>query len=236
MKLKKADLLIVAGLDLDIWIQSLIDASRNPKIRFGEDGYIDPSEGIIPLNVPKGRIDGSMGDVHPYGNPHYWHTPKNVITAAQNIYNGLTRIDPENKGYYTKNKNKYIEKIKTTYKKLAEKMKPYKGTKVIQFHQSWDYFCDTFELEIIGEVEPKPGIPPTPGHLKELVKRIKMENAKLMLAEPYYPAKPIEFVKRSTDIEVLRLPNYLGSKKDNISYLENLEYNVNTIIKTLKNR
>jgi len=233
LKLKNADLLIIGGMDLDIWIRSLIDASRNPKIRFGAPGYVDPSDGIVPLDVPPGRIDPSMGDVHPYGNPHFWFNPDNVRTAVENICKGLIRIDPDHKAYYLEQKDKYLGEVQTTYKKLMEKMKPYKGTKVVQFHKSWDYFCNCFGLEVIGELEPKPGIPPTAGHLKELVKKIHDSGAKIMLVEPYYPGKPVEFVAANSGIKILRLPNYLGSKEGIDSYLENLQYNVDSIVKAL---
>ncbi len=233
MKLRSADLLIVGGLDVDIWIQGLIDASRNPRIRFGAPGYVDPSEGVRPIQVPKGRIDGAMGDVHPYGNPHYWVTRENVHIAVENIASGLRRVSPEDADYFEKNKEAYLKKVDEVFDELHKKTAPSKGTKVIQYHQSWDYFCNEFGLEIVGCLEPKPGIPPSPSHLKEVVEAARREGARLMLVEPYYPRRPVEFVARETGAKVLRLPFYVGGKKGVETFLENLTYNVNQIVETL---
>ena len=233
MKLKKADLLIVGGLDVDVWIQGLIDASRNPRIRFGAVGYVDPSEGIRPIQVPKGRIDGAMGDVHPYGNPHYWVTRENTRIVAENIAEGLIRVSPKDADYFERNKRAYLERLDQVFDQLHEKLEPFKGTKVIQYHRSWDYFCDEFGLEIVGDLEPQPGIPPSASHLKEVVDWAKHEGAKLMLVEPYYPKRPVEFVARETGAKVLRLPFYTGGKEGIDGFLENLTYNVEQIVEAL---
>jgi ABC-type Zn uptake system ZnuABC Zn-binding protein ZnuA len=233
MKLRSADLLIVGGLDVDVWIQSMIDASRNPKINFGAAGYVDPSEGVRPIQVPKGRIDGAMGDVHPYGNPHYWFTRENLRIAAENIARGLSRVSPENAEYFEKRKDAYLREIDEVFDELHEKLAPFKGTKVIQYHQSWDYFCIEFGLEIVASLEPKPGIPPSASHLAEVVKTARREDARLMLVEPYYPRRPVEFVARETKAEVLRLPLYLGGKKGVDTYLDNLRYVVDQIVGAL---
>jgi zinc/manganese transport system substrate-binding protein len=233
MKLRKADLLIVAGLDVDIWIQGLIDASRNPKIRFGAVGYVDPSEGIRPIQVPKGRIDGAMGDVHPYGNPHYWVTRENAHLVVENIAKGLIRVSPQDADTFVRNKEAYLERLDAVFDELHEKLAPFKGTKVIQYHQSWDYFCNEFGLDMVGSLEPKPGIPPSPSHLKELVTQARYEGVKLMLVEPYYPKRPVEFVARETGAKVLRLPFYTGGQKGIEDFLDNLTYDVDQIAQAL---
>jgi ABC-type Zn uptake system ZnuABC Zn-binding protein ZnuA len=233
MKLRKADVLVVGGLDVDVWIQGLIDASRNRRIRFGAVGYVDPSDGIRPIQVPKGRIDGAMGDVHPYGNPHYWVTRENVRIIVENIANGLIRVSPGDADYFAQNKAAYLEKVGEVYEALHERLGPFKGTKIIQYHQSWDYFCNEFGLEIVGSLEPKPGIPPSPSHLAELVSWAKHEGAKLMLIEPYYPKRPVEFVARETGAKVLRLPFYAGGVEGIDGFLDNLTYNVSQIVEAL---
>jgi zinc/manganese transport system substrate-binding protein len=233
MKLRNADLLIVGGLDLDVWIQGLIDASRNSKIRFGAIGYVDPSDGIRPIQVPKGRIDGAMGDVHPYGNPHYWVTQEHVRIVVENIANGLIRVSPEDAEYFKRGEAAYLQKVTEVFDDLHNKIKPFKGTKVLQYHQSWDYFCTEFGLGIVGSLEPKPGIPPSPSHLQEVVSWARHEGAKLMLVEPYYPERPVEFVARETGVKVLRLPFYAGGKEGVDTFLGNLTYNVNQIVQAL---
>jgi ABC-type Zn uptake system ZnuABC Zn-binding protein ZnuA len=234
MKLGRADMLVVGGLDIDAWIQGLIDASRNPRIQFGAAGYVDPAVGVRALDVPQGRIDGSMGDVHPYGNPHFWFSPENVETAVRNITKGLIRVDPKGVGYYETNRDRYLGEVKTVFQDLRVKLVPFRGTAVLQYHPSWDYFCQTFGLEIVGSLEPKPGIPPTPGHLKEVVKQANASDAKLLLVEPYYAKRPVRFVERETGVKALRLPVYLGGRKGVDTYLDNLRYVVNSIVDALE--
>jgi ABC-type Zn uptake system ZnuABC Zn-binding protein ZnuA len=233
MKLRKADALIVGGLDVDVWIQPLIEASRNSRIRFGAVGYVDPSDGVRPIQVPKGRIDGALGDVHPYGNPHYWVTRENVEVVVENIAKGLTRVSPEDADYFAQNKAAYLERVDEVFERLHARLEPFKGTKVIQYHRSWDYFCNEFGLEIVGDLEPKPGIPPSPSHLEDVVSFARHEGAKLMLIEPYYPKRPVEFVARETGAKVLRLPFYTGGREGVDGFLDNLSYNVEQIVEAL---
>jgi len=236
MKLQRADMLVVGGLDVDPWIQGLIDASGNPRIQFGAPGYVDPAVGVRPLDVPRGRIDGAMGDVHPSGNPHFWFTPENVSIAVNNIAEGLIRVDPDGRRGYERNRDRYLEQVRDTFGDLQARLAPWKGTRVLQYHPSWDYFCQTFGLDIVGSLEPKPGIPPSPGHLRDIVKRARAEHARLLLAEPYYPKRPVNFVVRETGAVALRLPLYLGGKKGIHTYLENLRYLVDTIEQALQKK
>jgi len=233
MKLRKADVLIVGGLDVDVWIEALIEASRNPRIRFGGVGYVDPSDGVQPIQVPKGRIDGAMGDVHPYGNPHYWVTRENLKIVIENIADGLCRASPENAALFQRNKAAYLERVGEVFDGLHARLAPFKGTKVIQYHQSWDYFCSEFGLAIVGSLEPKPGIPPSASHLDELVSLARREGVKLMLAEPYYPKRPVEFVARETGAKALRLPFYAGGQEGVEGFLDNLSHNVEQIVEAL---
>jgi len=234
MKLGRADMLVTGGLDIDVWIQGLIDASRNPRIQFKAPGYVDPAVGVRPLDVPAGRIDGSMGDVHPYGNPHFWFTPENVEIAVRNIAAGLIRVDPEGSATYEQNRDRYLAEVKATFEALQAKMRPFRGTAVLQYHASWDYFCMAMGLEIVGSLEPKPGIPPTPGHLRQVVEQAKARKAKLILVEPYYPKRPVRFVEERAGVEALRLPLYLGGKKGIDTYLDNLRHIVETIVAELE--
>jgi ABC-type Zn uptake system ZnuABC Zn-binding protein ZnuA len=233
MRLKNADILVVVGLDGDAWIRALIDASRNPRIKFGAAGYVDPSDGIRPLQVPAGRIDGARGHVHPYGNPHYWFTPENVAVVLDNIYEGLARISPEDEPLFRANRDAYLQEVERTFAELKELLAPFAGTGVIEYHRSWDYFCGYFGLELVATLEPKPGIPPSGKHLSEVVRIARGRNAQLMLVEPYYPDKPVRRITKETGIEAVRIPIYLGSKKELESYLDLLRYNVEEIVKAL---
>ena len=234
MKLGRADLLVVGGLEIDPWIQGLIEASRNAKIVFGAQGYVDPAVGVRPLDVPTGSIDGSMGDVHPCGNPHFWFTPENVEIAVRNITAGLVRVDPEGTATYEQNRDRYLAKVKSVFETLQAKIRPFQGTAVLQYHASWDYFCLAMGLEIVACLEPKPGIPPTPGHLREVVEQAKARNARLILVEQYYPKRPVRFVEDKAGVKSLRLPLFLGGAKGIDDYLENLRYIVDTIVGELE--
>lgn len=233
IKLKSCDMLVTGGLGVDPWLISLIDASRNPDINYGGKGFVDPSVGVKPIMVPTGRISGAMGDVHVQGNPHFWATPENVIKAADNITKGLIRLRPEDKDFFLANQKAYNEEINATFEKLKDQLKPFNGVKVMQFHGSWDYFCQYFGLKLVGNVEPKPGLPPTPSHLQALIEHIKKEDVKLILAEPYYPQKPLDFLENNTAVKVLRLPFYLRKKDPVSGFLGNIESNVNQIVKGL---
>lgn len=234
MKLGRADVLVVGGLEADPWIQGLIEASRNAKIVFGAQGYVDPAVGVRPLDVPAGSIDGSMGDVHPYGNPHFWFTAENVEIAVRNITEGLVRVDPEGTAAYEQNRDRYLEKVKATFEELKARMRPFAGTAVLQYHASWDYLCSAMGLEIVGSLEPKPGIPPTPAHLRQVVDQAKARNAKLILVEPYYPKRPVRFVEEKAGVRALRLSLFLGGAKGMDDYLENLRDMVDRIVSELE--
>jgi len=234
MKLRRADLLIVAGMELDAFMPALIDASRNSRIKYCSPGFVDPSRGVEAMDVPTGRIDGRMGDVHPYGNPHFWFSPENVGIACSNITAGLVRVSPSNEDYFREREQRYLEQVRETFERLKARLAPYEGTKVLEFHPSWDYFCRTFKLRIAGSIEPKPGIAPSASHLRELVALIKREKIKIALIETYYPDRPLRFLRENTGIKALRLPLYLGGDPKQTTYLANLESIVDRIIAALE--
>ena len=232
---RDADLLVIAGMDLDIWVRGLIDASRNRHIRFGRRGFVDASDGITPLNVPE-AVHAGMGHVHPQGNPHYWLAPENVKTAVNNVYEGLARVSPENRDYFRANRDAYLEEVKAKFSELKRMMEPFKGTKMLEYHDTWVYLAETFGLEIFAQLEPLPGVPPSARHLRELVEDARGEDIKLLIAEPYYPDRPVDFIRRNLPgVKVLRLPYYMGAERGRNTYLEHLDYLVNEIVRALEN-
>lgn len=235
MKLKRADMVVVAGMELDAFMSGLIDASRNPNIKFGKIGFVDPSKGINALDVPNERIDGRMGDVHPFGNPHFWFTFDNIMIACSNITSGLIRVSPDDACYFRSRLKEYRKKAEITYSELRKKLDPYRGTHVIQYHPSWNYFCSEFGLDLIAEIEPKPGLAPSASHLSKLVKLINEKQVRLALAEPFYSEKPLKFLSKNSSIRILRLPLNLGSNPEKQTYLDNLTYIVSEIEQALKN-
>ncbi len=231
--LRKADMLVRIGMDYDHWADSLIAASRNSKIVYGASGYVDVSVGIERLEVPKGKIDASMGDIHIYGNPHFWLDPENAKIIIENIYEGLCRISPENIEYFKKNRDEFFLKLNNKIDEWSKKLSPYRGIKVVSYHISWSYFAKRFGLEIVGTLEPKPGIPPSPVHLKNIIELIKKENVKMILQENYYSKKTAEMVQRETGVRVLVLPTSVGELGGKIKdFFSLFDYIVEKIIET----
>jgi len=206
LKLNEADLFVKVGLDLELWAQLLEDGARNPRIRFGSPGHVDASTGVELLDIPTSKIDRSLGDIHIFGNPHYWLDPLNGKIIAQNIFDGLIRISPENTDYFEKNKRLFDKEIDTHLVRWLKKMNPYSGTKVIAYHKTWPNLTKRFKIKIVDYVEPKPGISPSPAHIANLIKRMKTEGIKIIIREPFYENKIPAFVASKTGASVLTLP------------------------------
>ena len=212
IRAKNADLFIRVGLELEIGYEDLIiDGSRNQKIKIGQPGHLDASEGVGLLEVPTTtKVDRSMGDVHPMGNPHYWLDPENMRIVARNISNRLSELSPESAGYFQRNLAAFDKKMDEKMAEWNRKMTPFKGNRIAIYHRSWPYFADRFGLIIACELEPKPGIPPSPGHLKEVIDIIKRGNIKIILMEVFYDKKSAEFVAGQTGAKVVVVPNSVG--------------------------
>jgi len=204
LKLSDADLLIVAGLELEIgYLPPLIDQSRNDKIKPSSPGYLDASIGCDILNRPTTQVTRAMGDVHPYGNPHYWTDPENGRVIARAIAAKLSELDPSGKADYAKNLAAFEAKLTDKEKEWAAKMAPYAGTKIVTFHDSWPNFAKRYQLNIAGHVEPKPGIPPSPTHTLEIVNLIKTEKIHVILVEPYFDRKTPDSIGAQTGAAVV---------------------------------
>jgi len=231
MKAKNADLFIRIGLELEIGYEDLIiDGSRNQKIRIGNPGHLDASEGVYLLEVPTTtKVDRSMGDVHPMGNPHYWLDPENVKIVARNITNRLSELSPEDTGYFQENLKTFDKKMDEKMIEWNKKMAPFKGEKIAIYHRSWPYFVDRFGLAIACELEPKPGIPPSPGHLKETIDIMKRDNIKIILMEVFYDEKPAQFVANQTGAKVVVVPNSVGGTKEAKDYFSLIDTIVDRI-------
>jgi ABC-type Zn uptake system ZnuABC Zn-binding protein ZnuA len=235
IKAKKADLFIRVGLELEIGYEELIiDGSRNSKIRIGQLGHLDASEGALLLEVPTTtKIDRSMGDVHPMGNPHYWLDPLNAKIIASNIAERLSKLRPEDEAYFKRNLLDFNHKIDEKVIEWKKKMAPFKGEKVAIYHRSWPYFFNRFDLEIACELEPKPGIPPSPEHLREVIEKIKQENVKVILMEVFYDEKPARFVAERTGVKVVIVPNSVGGTKEAQDYFSLMDTIIDKLVQGL---
>jgi ABC-type Zn uptake system ZnuABC Zn-binding protein ZnuA len=235
LKLQKADLLIVVGRELEIgWLPPLILQSRNAKIQPGAAGYLDASEHAKILELPQGQITRAMGDVHPLGNPHYWMDPENGKIIAQEIAAKMSELRPGDKAYFSQRLTDFTTKLDAAEKRWAAMMAPYKGTKVVTYHRSFPNFADRYGLDIIGYVEPRPGIPPTPQHTLDLINEMKRQNVKIVLVEPYFDLKTPNAIGRETGAEVLVLPPSVGGVKEITDYISLFDYDLNLLVNAIK--
>ena len=235
LKMQKADVLIVVGRDLEIgWLPPLIQQSRNSKIQPGADGYLDASQQAEILEVPTTQVTRAMGDVHPLGNPHYWLDPENGKRIGKEIADKFSQIRPNDRATFQQRLADFTARLDTAEKGWLAQMAPYKGTKVVTYHRSFPNFAQRFNLEIIGYVEPKPGIPPSPQHTLDLINDMKRQNVKLVLVEPYFDLKTPNAIGRDTGAEVLVLPPSVGGVKDITDYFKLFDYDINLLLQAIK--
>jgi zinc/manganese transport system substrate-binding protein len=236
LAVSRADLLIVVGRELEIgWLPPLINSSRNAKIQVGAPGYLDASGNVKILEIPTGQITRAMGDVHPQGNPHYWLDPANGRRIAQAIRDRLSQLSPANKAYFDQRYADFDKRLAAAEKRWDATMAPYKGAKIVTYHRSWPNFMERFGLEVMGYVEPKPGIPPSPSHTTELVEEMKRQNVKLIVVEPYFDLKTPQAIANAVGGgQVLQLAPSVGGTKEATDYIQLFEYNVNTLAAALR--
>ena len=235
LQLSRADLLIAAGLELEIgYLPPLIDQSRNSRIRPGGEGYLDASLNAEILDIPVGQITRAMGDVHPSGNPHYWLDPNNGRIMAKSIQNKLSEMSRGDAAYFAQRYEDFDKRLAEAEKRWKAAMAPYKGLKVVTYHRSWPNFADAFGLDVIGYVEPKPGIPPSPAHTLDLQQEMKRQNVKTLLVEPYFDLKTPNAISRETGAKVVVLPPSVGGVKEITSYIQLFDYDINLLVSTIK--
>src|SRR6188768_3402570 len=235
LKLHSTDLLIAVGRELEIgWLPPLINQARNPRIQPNGDRYLDASQTAKILEIPTGQITRAMGDVHPSGNPHYWLGPDNGRRIAQLIQKKLTEISPADAAYFAERYADFDRRLGEAEKRWQAAMAPYKGTKIVTYHRSWPNFAEVFNLDVVGYVEPKPGIPPSPAHQLDLTEEMKRQNIKIILVEPYFDLQTPNKIARDTGAKVLVMTPSVGGVKEATSYTALFDYDVNLIVSTLK--
>jgi zinc/manganese transport system substrate-binding protein len=233
--LRKADLLEVVGLELEIgWLPPLLDQSRNNDIRPGQKGYLDLSLGVEILERPSGTINRSMGDVHPLGNPHYWLDPANAVRMAIEIERKLAEMRPADAAYFAQRLNNFKVRMNEANKRWLAEMAPYRGAKIVTYHPSLPNFAKHFGLQIAGTVEPKPGIPPSPSHTLEIINLIKDQKIKVILMEPYFDRKTPDFIGERTGAKVVVMYPSVGGKAGLDDYFKLFDYDLTELMKALK--
>jgi len=233
LKLQKADLLAVVGLQLEIgWLPPLITQSRNSKIQEGNAGYLDLSQFCQVLEIPTTQVTRAMGDVHPLGNPHYWLNPENERRIAKDFENKFSEIRPADKAYFAERDADFGKRLTEAQKRWDAQMAPYRGRKVITYHRSWPNFCERFGLVVVDYVEPKPGIPPTPVHTLEVINAMKRENIKLILVEPYFDLRTPNSIAQGAGGTVAVLLPSVGGVKEVTDYFKVFDYDINLLTST----
>jgi len=235
LKLQKADVLVLVGRELEIgWLPPLIQQSRNSKIQVGAAGYLDASLQATILEVPTGQVTRAMGDVHPLGNPHYWMDPENGKRIGKEIADKLAELRPNEKAFFQQRLADFTSRLDAAEKRWLAQLAPYKGIKVVTYHRSFPNFAERFGLDIIGYVEPKPGIPPSPQHTLDLINEMKRQNVKIMLIEPYFDLKTPNAIGRDTGAQVLVMPPSVGGVKEIADYFKLFDYDINLLVDAIK--
>lgn len=235
LKLRKADLLAVVGLQLEIgWLPPLQAQSRNGRIQVGAPGYLDLSRYCQILEIPTVQVTRAMGDVHPLGNPHYWLDPANGRRIAKAFADKLGDLDEANRSYYQQRYADFDKRLMAAEKGWEAKFAPFRGRKVVTYHRSWPNFCERFGLAVVDYVEPRPGIPPTPSHTLELINRMKQEGVKLILVEPYFDLRTPNSIARATGGKVVVMLPSVGGVKDVTNYFQLFDYDIGLLAKSFQ--
>ena len=198
VKVSRAALYLKVGLGLDQWADAIVDGSRNSKLQI-----VDCSVGVRVLEKPTGKVDASMGDVHPDGNPHYWMDPRNAAAVANNIATALAKVDPKNAAAYQQRAEAVGKDAQACWQRNAEAAKKVGSRAIFTYHRSWSYFADAFGFEVVNTVEPVPGIPPTARHLQELVDQAKARKVAVLIQEPYFSADGGKFLTRQAGVKLI---------------------------------
>ena len=226
VKVRNADVLVINGLDLDNWAEAVVLGANNPRVILGAPGRIDASQGIPVLEVPTTRVDRSMGDVHPLGNPHYTLDPGLMPIVTQNILDGLARVAPAGRATFAANRQAFLGRLESAMVRWTKDFEPFRGLKVVSYHNQFIYFLTRFKVVQIGTVEDRAGIPPTPTHLAQLIRRMRDEKVTRVLLEPWDDRKLAARVAEESGAQVIPMAAGVGAVKGADTYIEVIDYNV----------
>ena len=235
-ELNRADLLVEVGFGCEhAFLPALQEASKNPRIQYGQPGYVDCARGVVPVEVPK-STDHSAGDVHPYGNPHYILDPVWAKTAIQNIYKALVEFAPQYREDFTRNRDAYLAKLDAKIAEWEKDLAPVKGGKFVSYHEHWVYFAKRFGLVYFGTIELRPGIDPTPKHIESLVASMKTEHVAVVVREPQFPEKVPALIARQTGAKLVKLPIMPGGVPNTETYIKMMDYIVHSMAENLSGK
>ena len=235
LAVNRAELLILVGRDLELgWLPSLLTSGRNAKVQPGAAGYLDVSMNVKILEIPTGQLTRAMGDVHPQGNPHYWLDPGNGRRIAQVIRDRLSQLHPAARGYFEQRYADFDKRLAAAEARWDAAMAPYGGAKLVTYHRSWPNFMERFKLEVMGYVEPKPGIPPSPAHTIDLIGEMKRQGVKIIVVEPYFDKKTPQAIANQVGGMVVELAPSAGGAPGAETYITLFDYNIRTLVDALR--
>lgn len=230
--LNKADLFVHSGVAAEPWRYNLMVGARNPRIMDGKPGNVDMSSSIEIKDAPKGKIDRSMGDVHPYGNPHYTLNPQVAQRMAATLVKAMAQADPANAEFYKNNAIQFVKSMGEISHQIRQDFAPYDGLKVVTFHEAWEYFADAVPIDIVGTIEPEPGITPSAAQLLKTIELMKRENVRVVICETWDDAKLAQYVADKAGAKLVVLPDHVNGVPQARTYQELFLYDVQTLIET----
>ena len=230
---RRAEILVRNGLEEDIWIDPVVESSGNPRLLRGSPSVIEASRGLALLKVPSGPVDRSQGDVHPSGNPHYTLDPTTMPAVTATIAAGLVRLRPDLAPRLEANRRDFLARVETQLARGREMLAPYRGAKVVSYHDSWPYFYRAYGLVELGVIEDRPGVPPSPQHLVSLVRRMREQRARVVVVESWYPADTAAAVARQAGARLLVVPQSPGAVRGTEEYIAHMDHLVTALTRAL---
>ena len=221
VKVRKADIYFMVGMELDLWAQQIIDGSRNRKVM-----VVDCSVEINKMEVPTGQIDASMGDIHRFGNPHYWLDPENGKLIARMVAEKLINHDSKNAEQYQSNLTQFENDLNSAISIWTKRFSDLRNKNIIFYHNSWPYFSKRFGLITVGFLEPKPGITPSPSQLNQVINQIKENEIEVIASESYFSDRAPKFIASKTKVKIVKLAQSVGAIKGADSYINLFETNL----------
>ena len=221
VKVRKADIYFMVGMELDLWAQQIIDGSRNRKVM-----VVDCSVEINKMEVPTGQIDASMGDIHRFGNPHYWLDPENGKLIARMVAEKLINHDSKNAEQYQSNLTQFENDLNSAISIWTKRFSDLRNKNIIFYHNSWPYFSKRFGLITVGFLEPKPGITPSPSQLNQVINQIKENEIEVIASESYFSDRAPKFIESKTNVRTVKLAQSVGAIEGADSYINLFETNL----------
>jgi ABC-type Zn uptake system ZnuABC Zn-binding protein ZnuA len=236
LRLKQARLIVRVGLDYDLWLDRLLAQAGRPEISRGGPAYVDASFAIAVLELRGMSVGPGDGHAHGSGNPHYWLDPKNAETITANILEALTRIDPANARTYEANRQAFLTRLNAKLTEWESKLNVLKGVPIVAYHNSWPYFARRFRLDVIGFIETKPGVPPSPSHLADIVRDMRARGVRIVVREPHEPERDVAFVASRAGAQIVKLAASVGALPGADDYISLFDVNVAALVAAVSKR